>query len=74
MYAHGFDANAEALLKNIHEDEFIGCMLLEIAGRRLNLLTENSQLGFLTVAGVGLELLGYLDKLVSIVEERGFSY
>ena len=69
MYAHGFDANAEALLQNIHEDEFIGCMLLEIAGRRLSLYTENSQLRFLKVASVGQQLLNYLDNLVSIIEE-----
>ncbi|KNC27812.1 Rab3 GTPase-activating protein regulatory subunit [Lucilia cuprina] len=63
LYAHGFDANAEELLKNVSEDEFIGQMLLEIAGRRLNLYTEKSQTGFLKVASVGHQLLGYLDNL-----------
>lgn len=43
-------------------------MLLEIAGRRLNLYTENSPKGFLKVASVGQQLLGYLDNLVSLAE------
>lgn len=68
LYAHGFDANAEELLKNVTEDEFIGRMLLEIAGRRLNLHTDNSQRGFLKVASVGQQLLSYLDNLVSVAE------
>lgn len=68
LYAHGYDANAEDLLKNVTEDEFIGRMLLEIAGRRLNLYTENSQNSFLKVASIGQQLLSYLDNLVSVAE------
>ncbi|XP_059221140.1 rab3 GTPase-activating protein non-catalytic subunit isoform X1 [Stomoxys calcitrans] len=63
LYAHGFDANAEQLLTDIADDEFIGRMLLEIAGRRLNLYANTSQGTFLKIASVGQQLLCYLDNL-----------
>ncbi|XP_061394474.1 rab3 GTPase-activating protein non-catalytic subunit [Musca vetustissima] len=63
LYAHGFDANAELLLNDIAEDEFIGRMLLEIAGRRLHLYSNKSQGTFLQIASVGQQLLSYLDNL-----------
>lgn len=66
LYAHGFDANADQLLSDITDDEFIGKMLLEIAGRRLNLYANTSQSTFLKVASVGQQLLNYLDNLVSV--------
>lgn len=55
-------------MRNITDDALIGRMLLEIAGRRLNLYIENSQRAFLKVASVGHQLLRYLDNLVSVTE------
>lgn len=68
MYSHGYDGNAESLLKDIPKDEHMGRLLLEIAGRRLNLYTNFSQKRFLTVASVGQQLLQYLDNLVSLFD------
>lgn len=48
------------------DDEFIGRMLIEIAGRRLNLYSKTSQQTFLSIASVGQQLLNYLDNLVSV--------
>ncbi|XP_075152474.1 rab3 GTPase activating protein isoform X2 [Haematobia irritans] len=66
LYAHGFDANANVLLNDVADDEFIGRMLLEIAGRRLSLYSKTSQGTFLKIASVGQQLLSYLDNLVSV--------
>ncbi|XP_034471990.1 rab3 GTPase-activating protein regulatory subunit [Drosophila innubila] len=63
LYAFGYDAEAQVLLHDISEDEELGRLLLEIAGRRLNLYAEGSQTAFLKVASVGHQLLAYLDNL-----------
>ncbi|EDW64165.1 rab3 GTPase-activating protein non-catalytic subunit [Drosophila virilis] len=63
LYAFGYDAEAQLLLKDISEDEELGPLLLEIAGRRLNLYAEGSQAAFLKIASVGHQLLAYLDNL-----------
>lgn len=67
LYAFGYDAEAQLLLKDISEDEELGPLLLEIAGRRLNLYAEGSQAAFLKIASVGHQLLAYLDNLVSVL-------
>ncbi|KAL7741091.1 hypothetical protein ACLKA6_018126 [Drosophila palustris] len=63
LYAFGYDAEAQVLLHDISEDEELGRLLLEIAGRRLNLYAEGSQTAFLKIASVGHQLLAYLDNL-----------
>uniref|UniRef100_A0A1B0G281 Rab3 GTPase-activating protein regulatory subunit n=1 Tax=Glossina morsitans morsitans TaxID=37546 RepID=A0A1B0G281_GLOMM len=70
LYSHGYDGNAESLLKDIPKDEHMGRLLLEIAGRRLNLYTNFSQKRFLTVASVGQQLLQYLDNLETMSEKN----
>ncbi|KAH8260306.1 hypothetical protein KR026_009269 [Drosophila bipectinata] len=63
LYAFGYDAEAQVLLHEISDDEELGRLLLEIAGRRLNLYAESSQSTFLKIASVGHQLLAYLDNL-----------
>lgn len=65
LYAFGYDAEAQVLLQDISDDEELGRLLLEIAGRRLNLYAQSSQSTFLKIASVGHQLLAYLDNLVS---------
>lgn len=67
LYAFGYDAEAQQLLHDISEDEELGRLLLEIAGRRLNLYADGSQAAFLKIASVGHQLLAYLDNLVSVI-------
>lgn len=64
LYAFGYDAEAQVLLNDINDDEELGRLLLEIAGRRLNLYANSSQSTFLKIASVGHQLLAYLDNLV----------
>ncbi|XP_030383632.1 rab3 GTPase-activating protein regulatory subunit [Scaptodrosophila lebanonensis] len=70
LYAFGYDAEAQVLLQDISEDEELGRLLLEIAGRRLNLYAESSQTTFLKIASVGQHLLQYLDNLKECVSEE----
>ncbi|XP_017152440.1 rab3 GTPase-activating protein regulatory subunit [Drosophila miranda] len=70
LYAFGYDAEAQTLLQDISEDEELGRLLLEIAGRRLNLYAESSQSTFLKIASVGHQLLGYLDNLKEPLTEH----
>lgn len=74
LYAFGYDAEAQVLLHDISDDEELGRMLLEIAGRRLNLYAESSQSTFLKIASVGHQLLAYLDNLVSDFDICGEQY
>ncbi|XP_002069254.2 rab3 GTPase-activating protein regulatory subunit [Drosophila willistoni] len=73
LYAFGYDAEAQALLHDICEDEELGRLLLEIAGRRLNLLSESSQSTFLKIASVGHQLLAYLDNLKEPLTEQNIA-
>ncbi|KAL5279820.1 RAB3GAP2 family protein [Megaselia abdita] len=66
LYANGWDSFANDLLQQIVDDEKIGGLLLEIAGRRLNLYASNSQSTYLKIASIGPYLLNYLDNLVSV--------
>ncbi|XP_055370994.1 rab3 GTPase-activating protein non-catalytic subunit isoform X2 [Condylostylus longicornis] len=66
IYAHGWDVYAEELLQDIADKESIGPLLLEIAGRRLNLFASDSSSIFCQVASIGPQLLNYLDNLVSV--------
>ncbi|XP_016977703.1 rab3 GTPase-activating protein regulatory subunit [Drosophila rhopaloa] len=70
LYAFGYDAEAQMLLHDISEDEELGRLLLEIAGRRLNLYAESSQSTFLKIASVGHQLLAYLDNLKEPMTEQ----
>ena len=70
LYAHGFDSFAEKLLADVTDDEHIGLLLLEIAGRRLKLLSKRSQKYYLKVASIGQHLLNYLDNLVSVAQTQ----
>ncbi|KAH8298206.1 hypothetical protein KR018_011009 [Drosophila ironensis] len=70
LYAFGYDAEAQELLQDISEDEELGRLLLEIAGRRLNLYAESSQSNFLKIASVGHQLLAYLDNLKEPLTEH----
>lgn len=66
LYANGWDGFANDLLQQIVDDEKIGGLLLEIAGRRMNLFASNSQSTYLKIASIGPNLLNYLDNLVSV--------
>ncbi|KAH8281881.1 hypothetical protein KR054_003758 [Drosophila jambulina] len=70
LYAFGYDAEAQMLLHDIADDEELGRLLLEIAGRRLNLYAESSQSTFLKIASVGHQLLAYLDNLKEPLTEH----
>ncbi|XP_043658733.1 rab3 GTPase-activating protein regulatory subunit [Drosophila teissieri] len=70
LYAFGYDAEAQMLLQDISDDEELGRLLLEIAGRRLNLYAESSQSTFLKIASVGHQLLAYLDNLKEPMTEN----
>ncbi|XP_033156235.1 rab3 GTPase-activating protein regulatory subunit [Drosophila mauritiana] len=70
LYAFGYDAEAQVLLQDISDDEELGRLLLEIAGRRLNLYAQSSQSTFLKIASVGHQLLAYLDNLKEPMTEN----
>ncbi|KAH8377456.1 hypothetical protein KR093_005593 [Drosophila rubida] len=70
LYAFGYDAEAQVLLHDISDNEELGRLLLEIAGRRLNLYADGSQTAFLKIASVGHELLAYLDNLKEPLTEQ----
>ncbi|XP_017491878.1 PREDICTED: rab3 GTPase-activating protein regulatory subunit, partial [Rhagoletis zephyria] len=63
MYAHGYDAHGEPLLKELRDDEHIARLLLEVAGRRLNLIAKASRDAYMKIASVGHVLLHFLDRL-----------
>ncbi|XP_037958048.1 rab3 GTPase-activating protein regulatory subunit [Teleopsis dalmanni] len=63
LYAHSYDAFAESLLSETCIDEKLGTLLLEIAGRRLNLYSNSSQQAYLKIASIGQQLLYFLDDL-----------
>ncbi|XP_053961505.1 rab3 GTPase-activating protein non-catalytic subunit [Anastrepha ludens] len=63
MYAHGYDAHGEALLKELRDDEHIARLLLEVAGKRLNLIANRSGDAYMKIASVGQQLLHFLDRL-----------
>ncbi|XP_020714261.1 rab3 GTPase-activating protein regulatory subunit [Ceratitis capitata] len=63
MYAHGYDEHGEVLLKQLVDDEHVARLLLEIAGRRLNLIADSSRDAYMNIASVGQQLLHYLDRL-----------
>lgn len=65
MYAHGYDEHGEVLLKQLVDDEHVARLLLEIAGRRLNLIADSSRDAYMNIASVGQQLLHYLDRLVN---------
>ncbi|XP_017858668.1 PREDICTED: rab3 GTPase-activating protein regulatory subunit [Drosophila arizonae] len=73
LYAFGYDAEAQQLLHDVSEDEELGRLLLEIAGRRLNLYADGSQAAFLKIASVGHQLLAYLDNLKESSTENSLS-
>ncbi|EDW04033.1 rab3 GTPase-activating protein regulatory subunit [Drosophila grimshawi] len=73
LYAFGYDAEAQVLLADISDDEELGRLLLEIAGRRLNLFAEGSRSAFLKIASVGHQLLAYLDNLKDSVTEESIT-
>uniref|UniRef100_A0A0A1WZV5 Rab3 GTPase-activating protein regulatory subunit n=1 Tax=Zeugodacus cucurbitae TaxID=28588 RepID=A0A0A1WZV5_ZEUCU len=63
MYAHSYDAQGEELLKQLRDDEHVARLLLEVAGKRLNLIASRSRDAYLKIASVGQQLLHYLDRL-----------
>uniref|UniRef100_A0A034VHQ1 Rab3 GTPase-activating protein regulatory subunit n=1 Tax=Bactrocera dorsalis TaxID=27457 RepID=A0A034VHQ1_BACDO len=63
MYAHSYDAQGEVLLKQLRDDEHVPRLLLEVAGKRLNLVANRSRDAYLKIASVGQQLLHYLDRL-----------
>ncbi|XP_034098251.1 rab3 GTPase-activating protein regulatory subunit [Drosophila albomicans] len=73
LYAFGYDAEAQVLLHDISEDEELGRLLLEIAGRRLNLFADGSQTAFLKIASVGHQLLAYLDNLKEPLKDESIA-
>lgn len=66
LYAHGWDPYAELLLQEDLDVKNIGKLLLNIAGRRLNLFTKNDPKAVQLIAGAGPILFDYLDILVSV--------
>lgn len=64
-YAHGWDFYAEALLSQEPTIKDIGPQLMQIAGKRLNLLTKNDPRLISQIAGAGSLLFDYLESLVS---------
>uniref|UniRef100_A0A336MRX7 CSON006231 protein n=1 Tax=Culicoides sonorensis TaxID=179676 RepID=A0A336MRX7_CULSO len=65
LYAHGWDPYAELLLQEDLDIKDIGSLLLNIAGRRLNLFTQNDPKATQLIAGAGPILYDYLDILNS---------
>ncbi|XP_055855736.1 rab3 GTPase-activating protein non-catalytic subunit [Episyrphus balteatus] len=63
MYAHGWDSYANDLLRDMVDDMEMGKLLVEIAGRRMNLFAKTSGERFSKIASVGQQLLNYLDNL-----------
>lgn len=63
MYAHGWDSYASDLLHHMRDDMEMGKLLVEIAGRRMNLYSKTSGERFSKIASVGQQLLNYLDNL-----------
>lgn len=68
MYAHSYDAHGEVLLKQLRDDEHIARLLLEVAGKRLNLIANRSRDTYLKIASVGQQLLHFLDRLVGTIK------
>lgn len=66
LYAHGWDSYAEELLENVACSYEMGPLLLEIAGRRLNLHIGNSGTRWSVIASAGGLVTEYLDTLVSV--------
>ncbi|XP_067624272.1 rab3 GTPase-activating protein non-catalytic subunit isoform X2 [Eurosta solidaginis] len=63
MYAHGYDAHGEALLKELRDDDHVARLLLEVAGKRMNLIANESRDSYMKIASVGQQLLHFLDRL-----------
>ncbi|XP_063697435.1 rab3 GTPase-activating protein non-catalytic subunit isoform X2 [Culicoides brevitarsis] len=65
LYAYGWDSYAEILLQEDLDIQNIGTLLLNIAGRRLNLFTKNDPKAVQLIAGAGPLLFDYLEILSS---------